>query len=234
MAKALLCEAYMPTLTMDQGGCINTVSSLVGIDWSAIPWATTGTDGTRAARATVKGTLQGEDFAVDSVVNETLPTPTPSKVPSLCRVSPVSGTKESDAEVVNWNLVDGYQSVWMSGATSDSAGVLNVAVTAEYVNAARDVVTRSGFKGAFCVGTLAGPSLMDINNMERDLFNGKVPYLVGAGYSGVATPQPTDPKRRVNLRVTIRVPEQDQQIAAVFGPDWAAYVFVDPVFTLVL
>lgn len=130
----------MPTLTMDQGGCINTVSSLVGIDWSAIPWATTGTDGTRAARATVKGTLQGEDFAVDSVVNETLPTPTP----------------------------------------------------------------------------------------------GKVPYLVGAGYSGVATPQPTDPKRRVNLRVTIRVPEQDQQIAAVFGPDWAAYVFVDPVFTLVL
>jgi hypothetical protein len=39
---------------------------------------------------------------------------------------------------------------------------------------------------------------------------------------------------RVNLRVSIRVPEQDQQVAAVYGPDWATYVFVDPVFTLVL
>ena len=45
---------------------------------------------------------------------------------------------------------------------------------------------------------------------------------------------PDEPLPWLNLRVTIRVPEQDQQVAAVYGPDWATYVFVDPEFTLVL
>jgi len=233
MTSAALCEAWMPNLTMDNGGCINIVITLTGIDWSTIPWAKTGTDGTRAAGATVQGTLQGENFAVDAVLNKMQPTPTPSVAPSLCDVTPVAGTKASDASVINWNFVDGFQTTWLSRATADSIGVLNIAVTSAYVSSTRDFVTKSGYKGAFCVGTVAGPSMMDINNMQRALSTVNIPYSLGIGHGGL-TPAPSGPLPRVNLRVTIRVPEQDQRIAVVYGPDWATYVFVDPVFTLVL
>src|SRR5665647_1558222 len=146
MTSAALCEAWMPNLTMDKGGCINVISPLTGIDWSTIPWAKTGTDGTRAAGATVQGTLQGESFAVDAVLNKMQPTPAPSVAPSLCDVTPVAGTKVSDADVINWNFVDGFQTTWLSRATSDSIGVLNIAVTSAYVSSTRDFVTKSGYK----------------------------------------------------------------------------------------
>jgi len=233
MTSAVLCEAWMPNLTMAQGGCINTIITLSGIDWSAITWAKTGTDGTKAAAATAQGTLQGEVFAVDAVENKTTPTPTPSAAPSLCGLVALTGTKASDIEVINWNFVDGWQATWLSGATSDSIGVLNIAVTTEYVSSTRGFVTKSGYKGAFCVGTVPGPSVADINNLQRDLDGTKIRYYAGIGHLGLTPVQP-GPLPRVNLRVTIRVPEQDQQIAAVYGPDWATYVFVDPVFTLVL
>jgi hypothetical protein len=234
MTSAVLCEAWMPNLTMDKGGCINTVITLTGIDWSAIPWAKTGTDGTRAAGATVQGTLQGENFAVDAVLNKMQPTPAPSVAPSLCNASPVVGTKVADINVINWNFVDGLQTTWPSRATSDSIGVLNIAVTADYVSATRDFVTKSGYKGAYCVGTVPGPSMADINTLQRALDGNKIPYFAGIGQVPLLAAQQVGPLPRVNLRVTIRVPEQDQQIAAVYGPDWATYVFVDPVFTLVL
>jgi hypothetical protein len=234
MTSAALCEAWMPNLTMDKGGCINTVITLTGIDWSTIPWAKTGTDGTRAAGATVQGTLQGENIAVDAVLNKMQPTPAPSVAPSLCDVTPVAGTKASDASVINWNFVDGFQATWPSRATSDSIGVLNIAVTSDYVSSTRAFVTKSGYSGAFCVGTVAGPSMMDINNMQRALTTVTIPYFAGIGQVPLLAAPQVGPLPRVNLRVTIRVPEQDQQIAAVYGPDWATYVFVDPVFTLVL
>jgi len=234
MTSAVLCEAWMPNLTMDQGGCINTVITLTGIDWTTIPWAKTGTDGTRAAGATVQGTLQGESFAVDAVLNKMQPTPAPSVAPSLCDVTPVAGTKVSDAAVINWNFVDGFQATWPSRATSESIGVLNIAVTADYVSATRDFVTKSGYKGAYCVGTVPGPSMADINNLQRALDGNKIPYFAGIGQVPLLAAQQVGPLPRVNLRVAIRVPEQDQQIAAVYGPDWATYVFVDPEFTLVL
>ena len=106
-------------------------------------------------------------------------------------------------------------------------------MTSAYVSSTRDFVTKSGYKGAFCVGTVAWPSVMDINNMQRALSTVNIPYSLGIGHAGL-TPAPSGPLPRVNLRVTIRVPEQDQQIAVVYRPDWATYVFVDPVFTLVL
>jgi len=76
--------------------------------------------------------------------------------------------------------------------------------------------------------------MMDINNMQRALSTVTIPYSSGTGYGGFSTPVQSGPLPRVNLRVMIRVPEQDDQVAAVYGPDWASYVFVDPVFTLVL
>ncbi len=106
-------------------------------------------------------------------------------------------------------------------------------MTADYVSSTRDFVKKSGYKGAYCVGTVAGPSLMDINNMQRSLSTVKIPYSSGTGHRGFA-PVQSGPLPRVSLRVTIRVPEQDQQIAVVYGPDWATYVFVDPLLTLVL
>jgi len=70
----------------------------------------------------------------------------------------VAGTKASDADVINWNFVDGFQTTWLSRATSDSIGVLNIAVTADYVSSTRDFVTKSGYKGAFCVGPWSAPA----------------------------------------------------------------------------
>ena len=76
--------------------------------------------------------------------------------------------------------------------------------------------------------------MMDINNMQRALSTVTIPYSSGTGYGGFTTPVQSGPLPRVTLWVMIRVPEQDDQVAAVYGPDWASYVFVDPVFTLVL
>jgi hypothetical protein len=230
MTSAVLCEAWRQDLTMDQGGCINVISALTGIDWSTIPWAKTGTDGSRAAAATVPGTLQGESFAVDTVLNKMLPAPAQVADPSLCSAAPLAGTKQADAEQLVQSLVGGYQAVWWTGATVFSAGVLNIAVTADYVGSTREAVKSSSYKGAYCVGTLPGPTFVDINRMDP----AQISYYTGSGQRPFLSATHVGPLPRVNLIVTIRVPEQDQQIAAVYGPDWATYVFVDPVFTLVL
>ena len=229
MTSAVLCEAWRQDLTMDQGGCINVISPLTGIDWSTIAWAKTGTDGSRAAAATVQGTLHGESFAVDSVLDTMLPTPAPTSEPSLCSAVPLTGTKTTDAEQLIQSLVGGYQAAWWTGATSSSAGVLNIAVTTDYVGSTRDAVRNSDYKGAYCVGTLPGPTFYDINRMDFS----QISYASGTGPHSLLYGQPSIALPRVNLRVMIRVPEQDAQIAAVYGPDWAAYVFVDPLFTLV-
>jgi hypothetical protein len=232
MTSAVLCEAWRQDLTMDQGGCINVISALTGIDWSTIPWAKTGTDGTRAAAGTVQGTLQGESFAVDSVLEAILPTPSPAPELKLCSAAPLAGTTTKDAEQLVQSLVDGYQTVWWTGATSTSAGVLNIAVTADYVGSTRGAVKNSSYKGAYCVGTLPGPTFGDINRMDPATH---ISYTSGIGSrNGFSGPPQTGPLPRVNLLVTIRVPEQDAQIAAVYGSDWATYVFIDPIFTLVL
>ena len=232
MSSAALCEAWRQDITMDQGGCINVISTLTGIDWTTIPWAKTGTDGTRAAAGTVQGTLQGESFAVDSVLETILPTPSPAPELKLCSAAPLAGTTTKDAEQLVQSLVDGYQTVWWTGATSTSAGVLNIAVTADYVGSTRDAVKNSSYKGAYCVGTLPGPTFGDINRMDPATH---ISYTSGIGSrNGFSGPPQTGPLPRVNLLVTIRVPEQDAQIAAVYGSDWATYVFIDPIFTLVL
>jgi hypothetical protein len=232
MSSAVLCEAWRQDITMDQGGCINVISTLTGIDWTAIPWAKTGTDGTRAAAGTVQGTFQGESFAVDSVLETILPTPSPAPELKLCSAAPLAGTTTKDAEQLVQSLVDGYQTVWWTGATSTSAGVLNIAVTADYVGSTRDAVKNSSYKGAYCVGTLPGPTFGDINRMDPAT---QISYTSGIGSrNGFSGTLQTGPLPRVNLLVTIRVPEQDAQIAAVYGSDWASYVFVDPLFTLVL
>jgi len=230
MADALLCEGWNQKVTMGNGGCLNIKATLVGIDWSAIPWAQTGTDGTRAAEATVQGTLQGENFVVDKVLNQLLPTPTPGKVPSLCNATPVGGTKATDAEQLIRDLAMGYQTAWWSSTGSSSAGVLNIAVTAPYVESVRQLAASSSYHGAYCVGTLPGPAQNELNASSQ---SEQIVYLRGEGYAGLAAPR-LDPMPRLNLRVTIRVPEQDAQVAAVYGKDWATYVFIDPIFTLVL
>jgi hypothetical protein len=230
MTSAVLCEAWRQDLTMDQGGCINVISTLTGIDWTAISWAKTGTDGSRAAAATVQGRLQGESFAVDTVLNKMLPAPAQVADPSLCSAAPLAGTKQADAEQLVQSLVGGYQAVWWTGATVFSAGVLNIAVTADYVGSTREAVKSSSYKGAYCVGTLPGPTFVDINRMDP----AQISYYTGSGQRPFLSATHVGPLPRVNLIVTIRVPEQDQQIAAVYGPDWATYVFVDPEFTLVL
>jgi hypothetical protein len=230
MSSAVLCEAWRQDFTMDQGGCINVISTLTGIDWTTIPWAKTGTDGTRAAAGTVQGRLQGESFAVDSVLETILPTPSPAPELKLCSAAPLAGTTTKDAEQLVQRLVDGYQTVWWTGATSTSAGVLNIAVTADYVGSTRDAVKNSSYKGAYCVGTLPGPTFGDISRMDIT----QISYASGTGPHSLLYGQPSIALPRVNLRVMIRVPEQDPQLAAVYGSDWAAYVFVDPLFTLVL
>lgn len=230
MSSAVLCEAWRQDFTMDQGGCINVISMLTGIDWSTIPWAKTGTDGTRAAAGTVQGTFQGDHFAVDAVLETILPTPSPAPELKLCSAAPIAGTTTKDAEQLVQRLVDGYQTAWWTGATSTSAGVLNIAVTADYVGSTRDAVTSSTYKGAYCVGTLPGPTFGDINRVDLT----QISYASGTGPHSLLYGQPSIALPRVNLRVMIRVPEQDQQIAAAYGSDWATYVFIDPVFTLVL
>jgi hypothetical protein len=63
----------------------------------------------------------------------------------------------------------------------------------------------------------------------------QISYVSGKGpHNMFSGPLQTGPLPRVNLRVTIRVPEQDAQVEAMYGPDWATYVFIDPTFTLVL
>src|SRR5664279_3672483 len=230
MSAAVLCEAWKPEVTMDQGGCINVISTLTGIDWTAISWAKTGTDGTRAAAATVQGRLQGGSFAVGTVLNKMLPTPAQVADPSLCSAWPLAGTKPAEAEPLVQSLVGGYQAVWWTGATVFSAGVLNIAVTADYVGSTREAVKSSSYKGAYCVGTLPGPTFADINRMDP----AQISYVTGRGQRPALSATQVGPLPRVNLIVSIRVPEQDAQVEAVYGPDWATYVFIDPIFTLVL
>jgi len=230
MSAAVLCEAWKPEVTMDQGGCINVISTLTGIDWTAISWAKTGTDGTRAAAATVQGRLQGGSFAVDTVLNKMLPAPAQVADPSLCSAWPLAGTKPAEAEPLVQSLVDGYQATWWTGASVFSAGVLNIAVMADYVGSTREAVKSSSYKGAYCVGTLPGPTFADINRMDP----AQISYYTGRGQRPVLSATQVGPLPRVNLVVSIRVPEQDAQVEAVYGPDWATYVFIDPIFTLVL
>ena len=230
MSAAVLCEAWKPEVTMDQGGCINVISTLTGIDWTAISWAKTGTDGTRAAAATVQGRLQDGSFAVDTVLNKMLLAPAQVADPSLCSAWPLAGTKPAEAEPLVQSLVNGYQATWWTGASVFSAGVLNIAVTADYVGSTREAVKSSSYKGAYCVGTLPGPTFADINRMDP----AQISYYTGSGQRPFLSATHVGPLPRVNLIVSIRVPEQDAQVEAVYGPDWATYVFIDPVFTLVL